>query len=67
MIRDLAVAALVGSVTLLLISLAFGPEQVFNQVVRYRQGSMAVEKWSLGENWRLISDELIWEQTGFYA
>lgn len=60
-------AAIAGLVVLGLIIALFGLEQLLTQVVRYRQGSMAVERWSLGENWRLISDELVQEQPGLYV
>jgi hypothetical protein len=66
-LRDVLVAGFAGAVTLGLIALLFGPDRLFDQVVRYRQGSVAVEKWSFGENWRLIADELVNEQVGSFV
>ncbi len=66
-VSDLLIAGIAGAAMLSIIALAFGPERLFDQVVRYRQGSVAVEKWSFGENWRLIADELVNEQIGFFA
>ena len=28
---------------------------------------MAVERWSLAENWRMIADELVHEELGFFV
>ncbi|MFN0074204.1 MAG: ArnT family glycosyltransferase [Chloroflexota bacterium] len=66
-ISDLILAGLVGLITLTGIAIMFGPDLLFDQVVRYRQGSVAVEKWSFGENWRMIADELMNEQLGFFV
>jgi hypothetical protein len=66
-VRDVIIAGVAGGIALGVIALLFGPERLFEQVVQYRQGSVAVEKWSFGENWRLIADELANEQLGSFV
>jgi hypothetical protein len=66
-LRDALVAGIAGAATLGVIAVLFGPDRLFDQVVRYRQGSVAVEKWSFKENWKLIADELVNEQVGSFA
>jgi hypothetical protein len=47
---------------LALIVLAVGPTGVYDQMIRFRMASRAVEGWSMKENWAAISGEMADEQ-----
>ena len=49
------------------IVLAYGPAQLYDQVVRYRVGSAQAEGWSLLENLDVLGDELAAESTAWLA
>jgi hypothetical protein len=48
--------------TLGVIVVAFGPAQVYDQMIRFRAASRQVEGWSLKENWAAITGEIADEQ-----
>jgi hypothetical protein len=58
--RNLALAAAAGAALSALVVLAYGPSELYDQVVRYRLGSAQVEGagWSLAENLDQLWDEL---------
>jgi hypothetical protein len=67
--RTLALAAAAGLAFGALVVLAYGPSELYDQVIRYRLGSAQVEgeNWSLAENADQLWDELAAESPAWLA